>query len=262
MRIIVTAGPTREYIDSVRFITNASSGQMGCAVAEAAARAGHEVTLLLGGKGTGSAGCLAVPVPFLPAREKGTGTDCKQPQSEPVPFSVVPFVSVQDLKSALEERFDQCDALVMAAAVGDFRPEKILPYKLSRRGGPITLKLYPTEDILGGLGQRKRAGQIIVAFAVEDEELGTLPYFRPDDQGGCGTSANAEAKNRVASPILLKARAEMIEKNADFVVVNTPAAMAADHSHACILSREAVVLPWADRPKQALAEHIVALLKK
>ena len=174
-------------------------------------------------------------VPFFrPNPKKGTGTDCKQPQSEPVPFSVVPFVSVQDLKWALEQRFDPCDALVMAAAVGDFRPEKILPYKLSRRGGPITLKLYPTEDILAGLGQRKRAGQIIVAFAVEDA---------------------------AAEQIESKARAEMIEKNADFVVVNTPAAMAADHSHACILSREGVVLPWGDRPKQALAEHIVALLK-
>jgi phosphopantothenoylcysteine decarboxylase/phosphopantothenate--cysteine ligase len=148
---------------------------------------------------------------------------------------VVPFVSVQDLKSALEQRFDQCDALVMAAAVGDFRPEKILPHKLSRRGGPITLKLYPTEDILGGLGRRKRAGQIIVAFAVEDAP---------------------------AEQIESKARAEMIEKNADFVVVNTPAAMAADHSPACILSREAVVLPWGDRAKQALAQQIVALLEK
>ena len=233
MRIIVTAGPTREYIDSVRFITNGSSGQMGCAMAQAAARARHEVTLLLGeGKmGTGSA-------PPQEDREKGTGTDCKQPQSEPVPFSpvpfaTVPFVSVQDLKTALEERFDRCDALVMAAAVGDFRPEKILPHKLSRRGGPITLKLYPTEDILAGLGQRKRAGQIIVAFAVEDA---------PTEQ------------------IEAKARAEMIEKNADFVVLNTPAAMAADHSHACILSREGIVLPWADRPKQVLAENIVTLL--
>jgi phosphopantothenoylcysteine decarboxylase/phosphopantothenate--cysteine ligase len=239
MRIIVTAGPTREYIDSVRFITNASSGQMGCAVAAAAARAGHEVTLLLGGgkMGTGSAGCLAVPVPFLPAGEKdkmGTVPNSNSGTVPIWPFSVVPFVSVQDLKAALEQRFDQCDALVMAAAVGDFRPEKILPYKLSRRGGPITLKLYPTEDILAGLGQRKRAGQIIVAFAVEDAP---------------------------AEQVEAKARAEMIEKNADFVVVNTPAAMAAHHSHACILSREAVVLPWADRPKQALAEHIVALLK-
>ena len=145
------------------------------------------------------------------------------------------FVSVQDLKSALEQRFDSCDALVMAAAVGDFRPEQTLAFKLHRRNGPVTIKLYPTEDILAGLGQRKRAGQIIVAFAVEDAPL---------------------------EQIESKARAEMIEKNADFVVVNTPAAMAADHSHACILSRETVVLPWADRPKKALAEQIVALLKK
>jgi phosphopantothenoylcysteine decarboxylase/phosphopantothenate--cysteine ligase len=245
MRIIVTAGPTREYIDSVRFITNASSGQMGCAVAEAATRAGHEVTLLLGGCAN-SVGCAdssrrgrfrreesAHGIPAQADLPKQQDSVCSS-QTSSTPYCVVPFVSVQDLKSALEERFDSCDALVMAAAVGDFRPETILPYKLSRRGGPITLKLYPTEDILAGLGQRKRAGQIIVAFAVEDA---------PPEQ------------------IEAKARAEMIEKNADFVVVNTPAAMAADHSHACILSREAVVLPWSDRPKQALAEQIVALLK-
>jgi phosphopantothenoylcysteine decarboxylase/phosphopantothenate--cysteine ligase len=210
MRIIVTAGPTREHIDSVRFITNASSGQMGCAVAAAAARAGHDVTLLL-----------------------GEGAGVRISREDLAKITIVPFVSVQDLKSALERRFDDCDALVMAAAVGDFRPEKPLPFKLRRRSGPITIKLYPTEDILAGLGQRKREGQIIVAFAVEDA---------PADQ------------------IETKAREEMIDKNADYVVVNTPAAMAADHSHACILSRESVVLPWADRPKQALAAEIVALL--
>jgi phosphopantothenoylcysteine decarboxylase/phosphopantothenate--cysteine ligase len=212
MRIIVTAGPTREHIDSVRFITNASSGQMGCAVAAAAVRAGHEVTLLLG---EGSSVCLE--------------------EAELAKIAIAPFVSVQDLKAALEQRFAACDALVMAAAVGDFRPEKALPFKLRRRSGPVTIKLYPTEDILADLGRHKQAGQVIVAFAVEDAAPETI-----------------EAK----------ARGEMIEKNADFVVVNTPAAMAADHSYACILSRDATVLPWADRAKETLAEEIVSLLRR
>lgn len=205
MKIIVTAGPTREYIDPVRFITNASSGTMGCAVAGAAAAAGHKVTLLAG------------------------------PMSAPPPpgCQVVPFQTVAELKDALEARFAACDALVMAAAVGDFRPEKTLPTKLHRSGGPLVLRLFPTEDILAGLGKVKRPGQIIVAFAVED----TTP-----------------------EKIEEKARREMALKNADFVVVNTPAAMAAADSNACILSPRATLVPWGHRPKDALAAEIVKLL--
>jgi len=213
MRVIVTAGPTREYIDTVRFITNGSSGQMGCQVALAALAAGHQVTLLLG-EGASDA-----------ARAMLAGAD----------IQVVPFVSVSDLRQGLEERFAQCDALIMAAAVGDFRPEKILPAKLRRRSGPITLRLFPTEDILAGVAAKKKGGQVVIAFAVEDAPPGQI-----------------EAK----------ARAEMVDKNADYVVVNTPAAMGAQRSRACILSRDAFVLEWSDRPKETLARKIVKLLGK
>jgi len=206
MRILVTAGPTREYIDTVRFISNASSGRMGVAVATAAVRAGHDATLLAG---------QGVAVRDNPG------------------FNVHRFTSVADLKALLVERFPACDALVMAAAVGDFRPQKPLPAKLHRKGGPITLKLFPTEDVLAGLRASKRPGQRIVAFAVEDG---------PCDQ------------------IEAKARAEMAEKGADWVVVNTPAAIAADESRACILAPDAVALPWDDRAKRELADQIVQLL--
>lgn len=212
MRVIVTAGPTREYIDPVRFITNASSGYMGCQVAVAAARAGHDVTLLL-----------------------SMGATCRPQGQDLKSVSLVPFVTVADLKSRLEERFDNCEVLVMAAAVGDFRPETTFPVKLRRRSGPITLKLFPTEDILADLGRRKRIHQNIVAFAVEDAP----PH-----------------------EIEVKARGEMIDKNADLVVVNTPAAMAAQDSYACILSRTDTILPWATRPKDVLAQEIVALLAR
>ena len=203
MRVLVTAGPTREYIDSVRFITNASSGQMGCAVARSAVQAGHEVTLILG-----------------------------EGISPPTGCEVVRFVTVDDLAKGLEERFEQCDALVMAAAVGDFRPEGKSPTKLSRSSGAITLKLVPVEDLLANLGRRKRDNQKIVAFAVEDN---------PEDREQ-------------------QARDKMARKNADCIVVNTPGAMAAEGSRACILSRDAVVLPWAHRSKRQLAEEIVKLL--
>jgi len=205
MKILVTAGPTREYIDAVRFISNASSGRMGCAVADAAASGGHDVTLLHG------------PL----ACHKPKGCRC------------VPFVTVDELRGALNEHFADCDALVMAAAVGDFRTEKTFPGKLRRGSGPITLKLFPTEDILAGLKDRKRTGQVVLAFAVEEGDEGA-----------------AEAK----------ARAELAAKGADYVVVNTPAAMGADSSRACILSPGGVVLPWDRRTKKQLAEEIIKLL--
>ncbi len=207
MRVIVTAGPTREYIDDVRFITNASSGRMGCAVAGAAVRAGHEVTLLRGPVALGApAGC-----------------------------GVVPFVSVEDLQRELAERFAQCDALVMTAAVGDFRVAGRVNGKIPRSGGPITIRLVPTEDVLAGVARTKRADQLVIAFAVES-----------------GAEAEIEAK----------ARGEMARKHADYVVVNTPAAMGTEASRACILAGDRVVLPWAQRAKDELAAEIVKLLRK
>ncbi len=210
LKIIVTAGPTREYIDSVRFISNASSGLMGCQVAAAAA-AKHDVTLLIGGSGP--------PADILP----GLG------QVEMVGFS-----SVGDLKAKLTERFAACDVLVMSAAVGDFRLAEPIEGKIPRSGGAITLRLEPTEDILGSLAESKRSDQVVVAFAVEDG---------PADQ------------------IEAKARGEMRAKGASCVVVNTPAAMGNNESEACILTADGVLKPWGNRPKKELAGLIVDILK-
>lgn len=205
MRVIVTAGPTREYIDTVRFITNSSSGKMGYAVAARAARAGHDVTLL--------SGQVALATP----------PGCQRVQ----------FTSVGDLADALDERFTRCDALVMAAAVGDFRIDKPFPSKLRRKSGPVLLRLFPTDDILASLGHKKRPGQVVIAFAVED-----------------GTPEQIQEK----------ASGEMAAKNADYVVMNTPSAMAADASLAAILSRDGLLLGWDHRPKDDLAAEIVKLL--
>ncbi len=211
MRVIVTAGPTREHLDPVRFISNASSGRMGLAVARAAAAADCDVTVL----------CGPIAPELRASVESIDGV------------SVVDFVNVDDLHAALLERFDACDALVMAAAVGDFRPEHACPRKLHRTAGPIVVRLCPTEDILGDLKSRKRPDQRVIAFAVED-----------------GTDEEIERK----------VRGEMSAKGADWTVVNTPAAIAADASRACILSPDGVVAPWADRTKSDLAEEIVKLL--
>ncbi|MDP6633557.1 MAG: phosphopantothenoylcysteine decarboxylase [Phycisphaerae bacterium] len=210
LKIIVTAGPTREYVDSVRFISNASSGLMGCEVAAAAAHA-HDVTLLIGGAG-------------VPA-EISTRLDSVR---------IVPFGGVCDLKEKLTGLFDDCDALVMSAAVGDFRPASRFEGKIPRKGGPVVLRLEPTEDILAGLAAGKRSEQIVIAFAVED-----------------GPREEIEAK----------AIDEMKAKGADYVVVNTPAAMGREESEACILSVGGVKLPWANRPKSVLAREIVDLLE-
>ncbi len=206
MRIIITSGPTREHIDSVRFITTASSGKMGYAVAAGAVSAGHEVTLITG------------PTAIDP----------------PAGCEVVTFVTVRELAQTLDERFDDCDALIMAAAIGDFTVENPSATKISRSAGPVPITLEPTEDILAGVGRRKRLGQVIIAFAVEDA---------PAEQ--------AEAK----------ARDEMKRKNADYVVLNPPAAMGADASEACILSPDGIALPWAKRTKTDLSRQIVALLE-
>ncbi len=216
MHVLVTAGPTREYLDSVRFISNASSGRMGCAVAAAAARAGHEVTLIL-------------------AEAIAGGHDYIRPGFVPEGCEIVPFASVAELKAALEARFAAADALVMVAAVGDFMPSERYPGKLSRAAGPIDLHLVPTPDVLASVAAGKRPGQTVVAFAVEE-----------------GTDEQVEAK----------ARRELEAKGADYVVVNAPSAMGAEESRACILSADAVVLPWDTRPKYALAEDVAALLRR
>jgi phosphopantothenoylcysteine decarboxylase/phosphopantothenate--cysteine ligase len=148
---------------------------------------------------------------------------------------VVRFESVDDLRAALAERFDGCDALVMTAAVGDFRPEPRVAGKIPRAGGPVTLRLVPTEDILAALTARKRSGQVVVAFAVE---------------------ALAEAGAAA------KAQAEMREKGADFVVVNGPEAMDATGSRACVLDAAGVVLEWDVRSKEELAREIVRLVEE
>lgn len=176
---------------------------MGFAVAQEAQAAGHEVTLLAG------------PVTLTP----------------PEGVYVIHFTTVAQLKAALHERFDACDALIMAAAVGDFTVANPSATKLRRSGGPVTLKLTPTEDLLGGLGKIRRADQVLIGFAVEEPEV-------------------AEQK----------AREEMVAKNVDYVVVNTPAAMSSPSSRAAILSRGGTVLPWGHRPKGQLAKEIVKLL--
>jgi phosphopantothenoylcysteine decarboxylase/phosphopantothenate--cysteine ligase len=141
VRILVTAGGTREAIDPVRFIGNRSSGKMGYAVARAAASRGATVTLV-------------------------TTQDRGAPES----IEIVRVESAHDMADAVLRRFADVDAVVMAAAVADFRPKAAASEKLKKREGVPELLLEPTTDILAELGAR-RQGQVVVGFAAETERV-------------------------------------------------------------------------------------------
>ena len=149
MRFLITAGGTREYIDPVRFISNASSGRMGFALAKAAMRAAHQVTL------------IAAP------------TALKRPQGA----KVVPVETAAEMFQAVKAHFARCDCLIMAAAVSDYTPAHPSRTKLKKQSGRITLQLKPTPDILKWAGKHRRTPtahrrpQIIVGFALEDRDL-------------------------------------------------------------------------------------------
>jgi phosphopantothenoylcysteine decarboxylase/phosphopantothenate--cysteine ligase len=139
MRVLVTAGGTREPIDPVRFVGNRSSGRMGLALAAAAQRRGAEVTLV--------AANVALP--------------------EPPGVRRIDVGSAVELAAALEEEFPRSQVLLMAAAPADFRLEAPAGNKIKRKGSGLDLHLEPTEDILAGLTSERREGQTIVGFAAE-----------------------------------------------------------------------------------------------
>jgi phosphopantothenoylcysteine decarboxylase / phosphopantothenate---cysteine ligase len=144
LKVLVTAGGTREPIDAVRFVGNRSSGRMGFAVAEEAARRGAEVTMV--------AANVALP------RQEG--------------IEYVDVQTAEELAAACEERFDACDVLVMAAAVADYRPAAPHAGKLKKdeAGEELQLRLVRTTDVLVTLAARRRPGQLLVGFAAEHGE--------------------------------------------------------------------------------------------
>jgi phosphopantothenoylcysteine decarboxylase/phosphopantothenate--cysteine ligase len=142
VHLLITAGPTREPIDAVRFLSNRSSGKLGLALADAALASGHRVTLLLG------------PI------ESG---------DPPAGCTIARFESTEQLQALLSEHFPGCDAVIMAAAVADYRPVSVHEGKLPRGEAHHrqTLELEPTPDLVQGLAADKRADQRVVAFALE-----------------------------------------------------------------------------------------------
>ena len=141
--VLVTAGPTVERIDPVRFITNRSTGKMGYAIAEAAAARGARVLLASG------------PVNLNP----------------PKGVELISVESSGELCAAVLSHADEADIVIQAAAPADFTPETVADQKIKKTGGELVLRLVPTTDIARELGNRKRPGQILVAFAAETEHL-------------------------------------------------------------------------------------------
>jgi phosphopantothenoylcysteine decarboxylase/phosphopantothenate--cysteine ligase len=141
-RILITSGPTRQYLDPVRYLTNASSGRMGRALAQAAIDLGHETVVVSG------------PVDV----------------SYPAEASVIPVVSTEDLLEACQYTFPDCDGLIAAAAPCDYRPVRVQSQKISKTGRPLELHLIETPDVVAGLGARRKPGQWMVGFALETED--------------------------------------------------------------------------------------------
>jgi len=206
-RIVVTAGPTWEPIDPVRFVGNRSTGRMGFAVAREAFARGADVILVV-----------------------GPGT--VEPPEGP---HLVRVATADEMRMAVLEVFEDADAVVMAAAVADFRPRHAAPNKLRKQGGPPRLELVPTPDILAELGEVK-GDRVLVGFAAETGDL---------EPAG---------------------RAKLEAKGLDLMVVNEVGregtGFGSDANHAAILSRTGDDEPLRDWTKRELAAAICDRLTK
>ncbi len=206
-RVLITAGPTYEKLDPVRFIGNYSSGKMGFALAEACAQAGAEVTLVAG------------PVSLTAQHPSIRRVDVE---------------SAQEMYETVLSKFDNSDVTIMCAAVADYAPERKSDVKLKRTGDDMVIRLRPNPDIAAALGERKRADQYLVGFALEtnDEE------------------ANACSK--------------MERKNLDFIVLNSlrdaGAGFQCDTNKVTVLDRQGTRVEIPCKLKTEVAVDLVNLL--
>jgi len=205
-RAVVTAGPTREPLDPVRFISNPSSGQQGFALAQAALDRGAAVTLI-----TGPA--------HLPT---------------PVGAERVEVVTVEEMKNAVLAACQQADLLLMAAAVGDYRPAAVAPHKIKKEEGDLTLRLERTPDILSAVATQRAATNlphVVVGFAAESQDL------------------------------IENARTKLARKNLDLIVANDVTApgagFATETNRVVVLDREGGVEELPLMSKAGVAEVIL-----
>jgi phosphopantothenoylcysteine decarboxylase/phosphopantothenate--cysteine ligase len=207
VRVLVGAGRTEEALDPVRVLTNRSSGRMGFAIAEAARDRGADVTVVAG------------PVSVEP----------------PHGVSLVSVTTALEMQAAMQDAAGAAHVVVMAAAVADYRAAKPSREKLKRSPGTATLALTPNPDILAGLGAARRAGQVIVGFALETNDG------------------------------LVHARAKRRKKSADLIVLNSPAdgIGTATNQVTLVSATDAVELPKSDKREiaEAILDRALALRK-
>jgi phosphopantothenoylcysteine decarboxylase/phosphopantothenate--cysteine ligase len=207
VRFVVTAGPTREAIDPVRFLSNRSSGKMGYAIAEAATAAGHDVTLISG------------PASVAP----------------PATAQFISITTGDELYDAVHRATQNCDVLVMCAAVSDYKPAAVEPRKMKKRKTPFALELIPTRDILASLPKENRR-YLVVGFAAETHDLET----------------NALKKLR--------------EKNCDVIVANdvsrNDSGMESDENAVTIFFRNGDLKTIARASKKIIARELVKIISK
>jgi len=203
VKILITAGPTREFLDDVRFLSNPSSGKMGFEVASTAAQAGHETVMVTG----------PVALPGPPGVE------------------VVRVTSAEEMAEACLSRFSGCDAVVMTAAVCDYRPKERFRGKLKKKAQALNLELVPTTDILAEMGRRKEK-QVLFGFALEVK------------------AARVNAVSKLAS------------KNLDYIVLNSPESFAEDKMSCEIIDRQGRGRRREGISKRKLAREIIGILEK
>jgi len=142
-KVVITAGPTRESIDPVRFLTNHSSGKMGYALAKAASYRGATVKLISG----------------------------PSELDNPLGVELIKIETAEELKKEVFNEFEDADIIIMAAAVSDYRPKEVSNQKIKKTDGELVLQLDRTTDILAELGKRKKNSQLLIGFAAETENL-------------------------------------------------------------------------------------------
>jgi phosphopantothenoylcysteine decarboxylase/phosphopantothenate--cysteine ligase len=146
MRVLITAGGTREYIDPVRFISNASSGKMGYALVRAALKGGHKVTVI-------------------------TTIDKLKIKNQKSKLRIVTADTASQMFEMVKKYFPRCDCLIMAAAVADYTVAHPAKTKIKKTGKTLTIKLKATPDIIRWAGNHKKKNQTVIGFAVEDKHV-------------------------------------------------------------------------------------------
>jgi phosphopantothenoylcysteine decarboxylase / phosphopantothenate---cysteine ligase len=141
-KILITSGPTRQYLDPVRYLTNASSGRMGAALAAACIAEHHQVVVISG----------PVSVAYPPEA------------------TVIHVVTTDEMLAAATGEFLGCDGAIGAAAPCDYRPQEVATRKIAKTGQPLTIELIETQDVVATLGQSKRSDQWVVGFALETND--------------------------------------------------------------------------------------------